>query len=88
MKKLIRSLLHAGTFTGSTIALTQETFYRQPADSAFTLTRYRVAYDPSYFSMGYPNGDVPADRGGYERMWSSVPTANWASTCKKRFTKI
>ena len=41
----------------------QDAFYRQLADSAFTLTRDRVRYDPSYFSIGYPGGDVPADRG-------------------------
>jgi len=28
-----------------------------------TLTKQRVRYDPTYFSIGYPNGDVPADRG-------------------------
>jgi uncharacterized protein YijF (DUF1287 family) len=41
----------------------QEIFYRQLADSAFTLTRDRVVYDPAYFSIDYPGGDVPADRG-------------------------
>lgn len=38
-------------------------FYAELADSALTLTRDRVVYDPSYFSIDYPNGDVPADRG-------------------------
>jgi uncharacterized protein YijF (DUF1287 family) len=31
--------------------------------AALELTRQRVVYDPSYFSIPYPNGDVPADRG-------------------------
>lgn len=31
--------------------------------AALELTKQRVVYDPSYFSIPYPNGDVPADRG-------------------------
>ncbi len=41
----------------------QSSFYQQLADSAVTLTRQKVIYDPSYFSIKYPNGDVPAGRG-------------------------
>jgi uncharacterized protein len=41
----------------------QSTFYTKLADSAFTLTFQRVSYDPSYFTIGYPNGDVPANKG-------------------------
>jgi uncharacterized protein YijF (DUF1287 family) len=41
----------------------QSGFYGRLADSAFTLTKQKVLYDPSYFSIGYPDGDVPADRG-------------------------
>ncbi|HRG88023.1 MAG TPA: DUF1287 domain-containing protein [Chitinophagales bacterium] len=33
------------------------------ADAATTLTSQRVTYDPSYFTIPYPNGDVPADKG-------------------------
>ena len=38
-------------------------FYIKLADSALTLTSDQVIYDPSYFSMDYPNGDVPAGKG-------------------------
>ncbi len=31
--------------------------------AALTLTEQEVTYDPSYFSMDYPNGDVPSDKG-------------------------
>lgn len=31
--------------------------------AAIALTYDRVTYDPSYFSIPYPNGDVPADKG-------------------------
>lgn len=41
----------------------QSSFYSRLADSASTLTAQKVTYDLSYFSMIYPNGDVPVDRG-------------------------
>ena len=33
------------------------------SDSALELTKQNVTYDPSYFSIGYPNGDIPNDKG-------------------------
>ncbi len=33
------------------------------SDAAIALTKQIVIYDPTYFSIPYPNGDVPADRG-------------------------
>ena len=33
------------------------------SDYALELTEQRVTYDPSYFSIKYPNGDVPSDKG-------------------------
>ncbi|HLW29298.1 MAG TPA: DUF1287 domain-containing protein [Brumimicrobium sp.] len=33
------------------------------ANAAIELTKQDVVYDPSYFSIAYPNGDVPEDRG-------------------------
>ena len=41
----------------------QADFYQRLADSAVTLTKQKVVYDPSYISIKYPNGDVPADKG-------------------------
>lgn len=41
----------------------QTDFFVQLADSALTLTKQQVLYDPSYFQITYPNGDVPADKG-------------------------
>jgi uncharacterized protein YijF (DUF1287 family) len=41
----------------------QASFTEQLADSAFVLTQQRVTYDPSYFRIDYPNGDIPADKG-------------------------
>ncbi|MFT3739498.1 MAG: DUF1287 domain-containing protein [Breznakibacter sp.] len=41
----------------------QTGFYGQLADSALVLVHQKVQYDPSYFRIAYPNGDVPADKG-------------------------
>lgn len=41
----------------------QTDFYAVFADSAMTLTKQQVQYDPSYFTLDYPNGDVPAGKG-------------------------
>lgn len=47
----------------STVALAQDDFYIKLAGSALALTKQTVQYDPSYFEIDYPNGDVPADKG-------------------------
>ena len=60
MKKLFYILIFVGTFS---ISYGQTNFYRQLSDSALTLTTQKVKYDPSYFKISYPNGDVPADKG-------------------------
>ena len=49
--------------TISADTLGQTDFFSQLADSALTLTKQRVIYDPSYVEIAYPNGDVPANRG-------------------------
>jgi len=46
------------------LGLTQSDFQQRLAAAAYELTtEQRVIYDPSYYSMTYPGGDVPADRG-------------------------
>ncbi len=44
-------------------ALSQNAFHARLADSTLTLTQQSVVYDPTYFRIDYPNGDVPANRG-------------------------
>jgi uncharacterized protein len=44
-------------------AVGQTNFYDRLADSSFVLTKQKVQYDPAYFQIDYPNGDVPADKG-------------------------
>jgi uncharacterized protein YijF (DUF1287 family) len=41
----------------------QPDFYIKLADAALELTHDQVLYDPSYFKLQYPNGDVPANKG-------------------------
>lgn len=43
--------------------LLQDTFQSRLSDAAISLTKQKVTYDPSYFVIPYPNGDVPADKG-------------------------
>jgi len=47
----------------SSLSFGQTTYFTQLADSAMTLTYQRVQYDPSYFSIGYPGGDIPSNKG-------------------------
>ena len=42
---------------------TQDDFFSKLSDAAVQLTYNRVKYDPSYFVIAYPNGDVPGDKG-------------------------
>lgn len=41
----------------------QNSFYDSLSNAAIQLTKNKVTYDPSYFSIKYPNGDVPANKG-------------------------
>jgi len=43
--------------------LGQINFYTELADSSLMLTKQDVVYDPSYFRLDYPNGDVPPNKG-------------------------
>jgi len=38
-------------------------FYSKLSDAAIKLTSDKVIYDPAYYRIPYPEGDVPADRG-------------------------
>jgi hypothetical protein len=41
----------------------QTEFYSRLNDAALDLTKQQVTYDPSYFSIPYPNGDIPSEKG-------------------------
>lgn len=40
-----------------------QSYQEQLSNAALRLTEQEVTYDPSYFSLDYPNGDVPSDKG-------------------------
>jgi uncharacterized protein len=41
----------------------QSDFPQKLSLAAIELTKQQVQYDPAYFSISYPNGDVPANKG-------------------------
>jgi uncharacterized protein len=47
----------------SFLAKGQEDFFSRLSGAAIGLTKTKVTYDPAYFTMKYPGGDVPADKG-------------------------
>ncbi|MCB0496911.1 MAG: DUF1287 domain-containing protein [Cyclobacteriaceae bacterium] len=59
MKNFLLTLL----IVGNTLCYAQTNFQDKLSDAALELTQQHVTYDPSYFSISYPNGDVPADKG-------------------------
>ena len=52
------------TFILSVSISAQDTdFYKNLSNAAIELTKDNVVYDPRYYTIAYPNGDVPADKG-------------------------
>lgn len=52
------------TFIISVFISAQESdFYKKLSNAAIELTKDKVVYDPRYYTIPYPNGDVPADKG-------------------------
>ncbi|HEU4495505.1 MAG TPA: DUF1287 domain-containing protein [Flavobacterium sp.] len=48
---------------GISIFNVEKSFYEKLSDAAISLTEDKVAYDPAYFTIKYPNGDVPKNKG-------------------------
>ncbi|MES2874585.1 MAG: DUF1287 domain-containing protein [Bacteroidota bacterium] len=44
-------------------SFSQSSFALKLSDAALELTRDKVKYDPKYYSINYPNGDVPSGLG-------------------------
>ncbi len=61
MKKIFTTLI----FVFLTIITTfgQLTFPEKLSNAAIELTKQKVKYDPTYYVIKYPNGDVPSDKG-------------------------
>lgn len=60
-KKIIFSIIISCLFCVASFA--QVVTAQKLSDAGISLTKDRVVYDPAYFKIAYPNGDVPADRG-------------------------
>lgn len=61
MKGLVSCILLS--LSSFTLLCGQSDFSTRLADAAVELTGDAVSYDPAYYSIPYPNGDVPPDRG-------------------------
>jgi uncharacterized protein len=60
----MRILLSILFFLCTTCTATAQTiFYDKLSDAAIALTEQSVEYDPAYFKIAYPNGDVPKGKG-------------------------
>lgn len=60
LNQKFRFLLLLVFFSG---VLQAQDFSKKLSEAALTLPKDKVEYDPAYFSIPYPNGDVPADKG-------------------------
>lgn len=60
MKAISLILLYSLSFH---LAVSQDNFTNKLVDAALSLTEQDVIYDPPYFSIDYPNGDLPKGKG-------------------------
>lgn len=63
VKKMRRIILIGILVAYNAVGFCQDDWFRNFAVNAHKLTLDEVSYDPSYFSIPYPNGDVPAGKG-------------------------
>lgn len=61
MKTLLIQALLIFSLTNSIVGQTD--FSNKLSEAAILLTKQEVNYDPSYFTIKYPNGDVPINKG-------------------------
>lgn len=61
MKKITTFILVL--FLSNLVVVGQNGFNNRLSDAALELTRQKVNYDPAYFNIDYPNGDIPANKG-------------------------
>ena len=47
----------------SQVLVAQQSFSEKLSAAAISLTNQEVTYDPTYFSIDYPNGDIPKNKG-------------------------
>ena len=61
MKRTLTQILLIFSLTNSIVGQTD--FSKKLSEAAILLTKQEVTYDPSYFTIKYPNGDVPINKG-------------------------
>jgi len=61
--RIIRPILFLAFLFQVTFIFSQNNFPEKLSDAALSLTKDKVIYDPTYFVISYPNGDVPAGKG-------------------------
>ncbi|MBN2652040.1 MAG: DUF1287 domain-containing protein [Spirochaetales bacterium] len=61
MKKIITTVLIFLFLTN--LYAEQSNFFNRLAEAALSLTHQKVVYDPTYYRIDYPNGDVPEGKG-------------------------
>lgn len=50
-------------FLSNLVVVGQTSFSKELSEAALELTKQKVSYDPAYFIIDYPNGDIPANKG-------------------------
>ncbi len=63
MNKLISILVFLLLFLTIFGQSQEELFAEKLVSAALSLTEQEVVYDPGYYAIAYPNGDIPAGRG-------------------------
>jgi hypothetical protein len=63
MKRFIRVILLIICLGISPIFAQNTSWQHRLSEAAISLTQQKVQYDPTYFRISYPMGDVPADKG-------------------------
>jgi uncharacterized protein YijF (DUF1287 family) len=62
-KKYFHLVFFIGLLFAVISATAQDAFFNSLSDAAIELTKQKVTYNPEYFKLNYPNGDIPADKG-------------------------
>ena len=62
MNRYFIFLFNVSFFISHTV-FSQDNFYHNVSHASIELTKDRVVYDPSYFAISYPNGDIPKGKG-------------------------
>lgn len=62
-KTTMRTIVFLILLTLSSCGSGQQTFYDRLSEAACELTKEEVTYDPAYYVISYPGGDVPEGKG-------------------------